>query len=397
MVEKLATPQNKACLNERISRTRGRIPLEEKRHSVGGSWYNLYPTDAYEQYGQTTQTQRQGYGPIIPADPEPYHSGHRGSVDSPLNGCRIPISYEAGSTGPTQAYGVPFLSERCQSTSVNGMISGGDVPAPHTLHHAHLGSNRYTVTDHAPLPRGRSGGTSNTRVVLPGDPTLYSLGIRYVRDQEFFSESPYHSTRVQRPRSGRRAKEDMNFAKAEPSRRHARGNNTSGHQPSTTLLPMIPSLPRGPEGFKMVVQTQYSSATRQDDWTRQSPIEFGWLRLTNAENPKYMGIPGHGDRVFDYQGIGGSILCRLNFSGQEIGRLRVSTTNHRTIRESITKKKLALEVAKFVKRYIETIKAQPDHNDVTFENAVLTRLCHVSKASWQPELWYETTSGHESS
>lgn len=62
----------------------------------------------------------------------------------------------------------------------------------------------------------------------------------------------------------------------------------------------------------MVAQTTYSSVTRQRDWTRQPQIQFGWLRLTDAENPEYMGMPGHGDRVFDYEGVGGSILCRLN-------------------------------------------------------------------------------------
>ena len=94
--------------------------------------------------------------------------------------------------------------------------------------------NPYTVTDHAPLPRGRSGGTSNTRVVHSGDSTFYSLGIRWFCDQEIFSKSPYHSTMAQRPRNGRRAKEDMNSAKTEASRRHARGSNTGGHQHATT-------------------------------------------------------------------------------------------------------------------------------------------------------------------
>ncbi|KAF9778394.1 hypothetical protein BJ322DRAFT_1025106 [Thelephora terrestris] len=68
---------------------------------------------------------------------------------------------------------------------------------------------------------------------------------------------------------------------------------------------------------------------------------------------------------------------------------QILTTNTKNARGSITKGKLAFEVAKLVKRNIEGIKAQTSCGGATFENAVLTRLCHVSKSSWQPDLWYE--------
>lgn len=88
---------------------------------------------------------------------------------------------------------------------------------------------------------------------------------------------------------------------------------------------------------------------------------------------------------------------------------QISTTNHKCTPEPITKKKLALEVAKFVESHIGTIRvcitfdltdqsvtldgqAQTHCSDVTFEKVVLTNVCHVSQASWQPELWCEVTT-----
>ena len=60
----------------------------------------------------------------------------------------------------------------------------------------------------------------------------------------------------------------------------------------------------------MMLQTPYRSAVRQSDWIQQPPIEFGWLHLTDAENPlNHTGIPGLNEKVFNH---GGSILCRLN-------------------------------------------------------------------------------------
>jgi hypothetical protein len=76
--------------------------------------------------------------------------------------------------------------------------------------------------------------------------------------------------------------------------------------------PVIPTITRGSGKFKMIIQTPYTSGVRQDDWIRQPPIDFRWLHLTDAENPEHTGIPGHNDKVFDYEDVGSSILCRLN-------------------------------------------------------------------------------------
>ena len=62
----------------------------------------------------------------------------------------------------------------------------------------------------------------------------------------------------------------------------------------------------------MIVQAPYNSATQQGGWVRQPPIEFGWLNLTDAENPGHTGVLGHNDKAFGCGNVGGSILCRLN-------------------------------------------------------------------------------------
>lgn len=75
---------------------------------------------------------------------------------------------------------------------------------------------------------------------------------------------------------------------------------------------VMPIVTRGSGQFKRISQTPYSSGVRQDGWIRQPPIDFGWLHLTDAENSEHTGFAGHNDKVFDYEDVGSSILCRLN-------------------------------------------------------------------------------------
>jgi len=109
--------------------------------------------------------------------------------------------------------------------------------------------------------------------------------------------------------------------------------------------------------------------------------------LTDAEDPEYLGIPGYNNEVLNYEGVGSSISARLIFYKGEIGNRKILTTNHKRDRRHITKK-LAFEIAKFVRRYVDQIRVETGRHDIAFENIVLTRLFHVSKASWQPELWH---------
>jgi len=138
----------------------------------------------------------------------------------------------------------------------------------------------------------------------------------------------------------------------------------------------------------LILQTLYAPKTSKNHWVRQQPIVFGRVKLTDAADPAYFGIQGCDDKV-RYHGSRNSISCRLIFSGREIGNRKVLITDWTKRRNPITKKKLAFEVAEFVRAHVEQIRHETGYHDIAFENIVLTRLLHVSKASWQPELWYE--------
>jgi hypothetical protein len=66
--------------------------------------------------------------------------------------------------------------------------------------------------------------------------------------------------------------------------------------------------------FKMILQIPYECLTRQGGWNRQPPIDFGLVRLVDAANRRYIGIPGNEDEVLDYEGVGSTITCRLQVS-----------------------------------------------------------------------------------
>ena len=67
-------------------------------------------------------------------------------------------------------------------------------------------------------------------------------------------------------------------------------------------------------------------------------------------------------------------------------------------------------MAKRIKRYVEESKVLAESGypleafstnasrqvDVPYEKMVLTKLIHVSKASWQPEIWYDQEPANNS-
>ena len=77
---------------------------------------------------------------------------------------------------------------------------------------------------------------------------------------------------------------------------------------------MVSAITLGSSQFKTVPQVTYKSSIRQDGWIQRPPIDFGWLRLTDAIDPDYLGIPDHNDRVLDYEGVGSAIPIRLSVS-----------------------------------------------------------------------------------
>ena len=79
----------------------------------------------------------------------------------------------------------------------------------------------------------------------------------------------------------------------------------------SSQLRIIPTVTFGPTRLILVPQTPYKCPTAQESWTNEGPIEFGGIKLTDAANLDYLGLHGRDDKVLDYEGVRGTILCRL--------------------------------------------------------------------------------------
>ena len=138
--------------------------------------------------------------------------------------------------------------------------------------------------------------------------------------------TPSNSTKVRRSRSGKKPKQAVGPDDAAPARKRTSRRKPGGLRDSMTQVrfremvrvagagseppqpPEIPTFTFGSTQFKMILQIPYRCPTRQSGWVRRAPIEFGWIKLTDAADPRYLGD----DKVLNYQGVGSSISCRLN-------------------------------------------------------------------------------------
>jgi hypothetical protein len=127
----------------------------------------------------------------------------------------------------------------------------------------------------------------------------------------------------------------------------------------------------------------------QRGWVQQNPIDFTvkgqpGIKLTDALDRYFSDLDGRDDLMFQYADAGSSISCRIIFPGHSAGSFQITTADHKKAHNPRTREKLAFEVAKRIKHYVGAAKV-----GMRYENMVLTKLVHVSKASWQPEIWYD--------
>lgn len=388
--------QSTGAPHEGVSRTT--VRSEGMEHTVGDSPPFLpSPIDTRGQYTHTTGRSRRSRGRPTLVDPKSNRGVYR-TWSRSMDARRISINHGRRPTSLAQVDNTQALPRNCASRSSgrphqDQIAHGRDSMALHVPYPDDNRLNPQILTDHTFPMRGRSGGRSDIIKLAETLDTHNSGASRGGQYQGGLAES---SRMAQHSRSEREARGVADLAPKKTLRMRPPGRNYGGHQQGfATQLPMVsPPLLGSVQRIK-IVQTRYSSANRQGDWIQQPSIEFGWFKLSDAANPNYTGIPALHDQAFNHEGVGGAILCRLNFCGNEIGRSKIMTTNQRSTPEPTTKKKLASEVAKLVERCIGGIKAQPGYSNVTFENVMLTRLHHVSKSSWQPELWYEVAApGH---
>lgn len=159
-------------------------------------------------------------------------------------------------------------------------------------------------------------------------------------------------------------------------------------------IQQTPSLPGRPD-LLIVQQVQYGAGSKQLDWNKLPNIYFNHagregVSLVDAMDTYFNGPDGRDELVFTCGNVGVAVSCRIIFEGYpSCGRARqITTTRYGGPRERITRKKLAHEVAKCIKAYLEVLKDSGTPYPIRFEDMFLTNFVNVSRASWQPEIWY---------
>ncbi|KAF9649965.1 hypothetical protein BDM02DRAFT_3112728 [Thelephora ganbajun] len=165
-----------------------------------------------------------------------------------------------------------------------------------------------------------------------------------------------------------------------------------------------PQIYQRPTPGKLVPQETYKPPRRQAEFSGSDAIVFiidgkEGIRLSDASEGNWEGFEGGEDRsLFDGNRL--QVMIRLHLVGCSPWNSKIATTDFTAKRQPITRRKLAAEVAKSVKKFIAREKlnghdgGHPRCNwgDVSLENVFLTRMVHVSPASWQPEIFVERPS-----
>jgi len=186
---------------------------------------------------------------------------------------------------------------------------------------------------------------------------------------------------VQHPGGGKRKRPSEDIDDMTRARPRTRKNAPSGDD-STKVLP------RTRRRIK-IEQPPYVCGNPQPGWVPQESIEFlvngqPGIRLTDALNPAFPGLRGRDDEMFQYPGAGSSVSCRRHFPGCTAQSSQITTADHKKAHNPRTRQKVAFQVARFIRRDVEKLEI-----DIPYEDMILTKLVHVFKASWRPEIWYE--------
>jgi len=118
------------------------------------------------------------------------------------------------------------------------------------------------------------------------------------------------------------------------------------------------------------------------------------IRLTEAMNLYFNGPDDRDQLMFTDGKFGSSFSCRIRFEEYPASKEArpISTWNYKEPKTRITKKKLAEYAAKRINTYLQELADAGIPYPTPSEDMVLTKLIHVSKASFQPEIRYEITS-----
>jgi hypothetical protein len=182
---------------------------------------------------------------------------------------------------------------------------------------------------------GSSAGTTDI-FEYAGPPYTHSLSDEGIGDERHVAAVPQkpHSDRMPDQLSGKRRNVTQTAGEYEavPGRKRTPGKRKPCEFPDFTMQvcpltetqeptriekkplqsPETPVAIGGATYFIKVPQTWYKTPARQEDWEEVAPIEFGGIKLTDAANQTWAGVPGYDDKVLDYRDVGSSILCRVN-------------------------------------------------------------------------------------
>ncbi|KAI0666752.1 hypothetical protein C8Q78DRAFT_1072139 [Trametes maxima] len=162
---------------------------------------------------------------------------------------------------------------------------------------------------------------------------------------------------------------------------------------------------RHPLGGELVPQTDYRPHTQSDRRRYVEQVQLEPPILFFTQHPDGMGIPlkdaissrfmqlvNRDDSMFE--GRGPSVSIRLNWPGYAPWTRQIPTKDFRSPPHPITRSKLARNVAKVIKRFIDEMQdlSQEDEsmarwrvgkNYIKLEDLMLVGLQHVSMGSWQ--------------
>ncbi|KAL1762606.1 hypothetical protein FB107DRAFT_244176 [Schizophyllum commune] len=168
--------------------------------------------------------------------------------------------------------------------------------------------------------------------------------------------------------------------------------------------PTLPMRAAGP----FIPQRMYTPTTRAD---RQRYVEevspeksiYFWnkdgescgITLTQAFARAVHQLEDPDEYIFN--GVRPSVSIRLEWPGYRSWTKQIPAKDFKKVPSPITREKLAKEVAKCVKRFIENQRPLPNDeankrwrvggaNGIKFEDLILVSMHHVSRGSWQPQL-----------
>lgn len=180
-----------------------------------------------------------------------------------------------------------------------------------------------------------------------------------------------------------------------------------GHVQISTAPHPVPQLLLSPPPTRHLVkvpQEIYSVGRGQWNFNHSGLISFSvngvtGINMRDALGKCFTGLDGRDDLMFQNENVGTAISCRFQFPGYpKNGTTQISTLGWKKERIPITRSKLAYEVAKKLKRYLDSMTGYPMENSadncwkigegsMRFENMHLVSLSAVSKGSFQPEIW----------